>query len=213
MRPNFYKNVLRPGDLAVLEALPDFVTSAFYLAGGTGLAFHLGHRFSHDLDFFSGKSFRNDLVRRDIETLGTFDIFQDAPGTLEGVIRNTRVTFIHYAYPMVESLSPMGRIRLASVPDIAAMKLSALSSRGSRKDFIDLFFIKERMEWPEMIGVFEKKYRDSGSNLFHVIKSLAWFDDAEKEPMPMMIKECSWDEVKTYFIGLQNAMMKIILSG
>jgi predicted nucleotidyltransferase component of viral defense system len=91
---------------------------------------------------------------------------------------------------MVEPVSIMGKIQVASVSDAAAMKLAALSSRGSRKDFIDLYFIKDRMDWPEIIGVFQKKYRGSGFNLFHVIKSLAWFEEAEKEPMPMMISDC-----------------------
>jgi predicted nucleotidyltransferase component of viral defense system len=211
MRPSFFKNALRPEDLAVLEALSDFVSPAFYLAGGTGLALHFGHRFSYDLDFFSERPFRNDLVKRDVETLGAFDVFEDSRGTLEGMLRQTRVTFLHYAYPLAEPVSVMGGIQVASVSDAAAMKLAALSSRGSRKDFIDLYFIKERMDWPEIFGVFKKKYRGSGFNLFHVIKSLAWFEEAEKEPMPMMISACSWEEVKTYFTELQMTLARRVM--
>jgi hypothetical protein len=208
MPQNFYKNALRGKDLRVLEALPSSICSSFYLAGGTGLALRLGHRFSYDLDFFSERPFRNDVVRRDLAAVGPFDVFQDSLGTIEGAIDQTRLTFLYDPHPVIEPGTEFGKVLIASTADMAAMKLSAVSSRGSRKDFIDLFFIKNGMEWRAIVEAFKSRYHDSGYNLVHVVKSLGWFDDADKEPMPMMIMECAWDDVKTYFTELQEIMTK-----
>lgn len=211
MQRNFFKNVLRPEDLHVLENLPESIHSNFYLAGGTGLALMLGHRTSCDLDFFTEQSFRNDLIKRDMDPVGLFEVFQDSAGTLEGVCGKTRLTFIQYPYPVIGPESAFEKIRIASIPDIAAMKLSAVSSRGSRKDFIDLFFIKDRMEWQAIVEAYQRKFHDSGYNLAHLIKSLGWFEDAEKEPMPDMILECNWDDVKVFFRERQMEMARSVL--
>ena len=208
MQPGIYKTVLRPDDAHVLERLPRSIRDGFYLAGGTGLALRIGHRFSFDLDFFSEHPFRNESLRRDLASIGKLEIFQDSSGTLEGMLQKTRLTFLHDPNPAIGPESDFGGIRLASLADMAAMKLSAVSSRGSRKDFIDLFFVKEAMEWPDIVEAFKKRYRGSGFNLFHVIKSLGWFDDAEKEPMPRMIRDCPWEGVKAYFWERQEEMAK-----
>jgi hypothetical protein len=206
MQKHFFKNAVRPADLEILEALSGIVGPSFYLAGGTALSLYLGHRYSYDLDFFSPQPFLNDLLRREAEALGTFEVFADSRGTLEGRIGETRVTFLEYRYPMIESPSDFGSAKLASIRDIAAMKLSALSSRGSRKDFLDLFFIKDFMEWPGILDDFKMKFAGSGYGLIHVVRSLAWFEEAEKEPMPVMIKACSWGDVKRYFSELQKVL-------
>ena len=83
------------------------------------------------------------------------------------------------------------------------MKLSAVSSRGSKKDFIDLFFLKDIFTWEILIKSFQEKYANSGYNLYHVIKSLAYFDDANDEPIPLMIKKCNWENIQKYFTEIQ----------
>jgi predicted nucleotidyltransferase component of viral defense system len=211
MQQNFYDNVLRAEDMNVLKSLPQSVAADFYLAGGTGLALRLGHRFSHDLDFFSERPFRNDVIKRDLGPSGIFELFQDSQGTIEGMLLKTRLTFLYYPHRLLEPGSAWSHITVASVLDMAAMKLSAVSSRGSRKDFIDLFFIKNIIEWDAIVEAFKNKYQDSGYNLVHIIKSLGWFNDAEKEPMPMMIMKCNWDDVKNYFLERQKDMARFLL--
>jgi hypothetical protein len=213
MQENFFKNAVRAADLEILDGLSKIAGPSFYLAGGTALALYLGHRYSYDLDFFTSRPFRNDTLRWEAETLGAFEVFTDSPGTLEGRIGETRVTFLEYRYPMIQPLSDFGRAKLASIRDIAAMKLSALSSRGSRKDFVDLFFIKDFMDWPGILDDFKGKFANSGYGLIHVVRSLAWFEEAEKEPMPVMIKPCSWEDVKRYFTGLQKLLGRELKGG
>ncbi|MEK7161153.1 MAG: nucleotidyl transferase AbiEii/AbiGii toxin family protein, partial [Patescibacteria group bacterium] len=86
--------------------------------------------------------------------------------------------------------------KLADERDIAAMKIDAVSSRGSKKDFVDLYFLLEKYSLPELIDFFEKKYSNIKFNKLHILKSLTYFEDAEKEPMPEMLKQANWDSIK-----------------
>ncbi len=74
------------------------------------------------------------------------------------------------------------------------MKLNAIAGRGSKKDFIDLYFLLKTYSLDELIGFYNQKYFDGSE--FLVRKSLAFFDDADKEPMPTMLNDLSWDELK-----------------
>lgn len=183
----------------------------FYLAGGTGLAFQIGHRFSYDFDFFSPDPFRNDALKQLLDESGPLQVFQDSRGTLEGAIGETRVTFLHYAYPLLEKPVPFHGIKLASVLDIALMKISALSSRGSKKDFLDLYFLRDMFSFADLLDLFEKKYQGSGYNMLHIVKSLVYFDDAEEEPMPRMLQPAEWEQVKKYFMGIENQLIKRLI--
>lgn len=87
-------------------------------------------------------------------------------------------------------------IDLADERDIAAMKIDAVSSRGSKKDFIDIYFLFKKYSLSELVGFFEKKYKDIEYNKLHIFKSLTYFDDAENDPMPVMMREMEWSKVK-----------------
>ena len=205
---HYYNKVLRERDRHVLKRLPNLSESDFYLAGGTGLAIQIGHRFSYDMDFFCVEPFRNDVIKQWISEGGQIQILQDAAGTVEAIVDETRVTFLHYAYPMLDNLVTVEGIDIASMLDIGLMKLSAVSSRGSRKDFIDLYCMRDKFPIRILFEKFDNKYKGSGYNLYHMIKSLEYFDDAEKEPMPNMIFSIHWDDVKMYFEQEGQTMAK-----
>jgi predicted nucleotidyltransferase component of viral defense system len=88
----------------------------------------------------------------------------------------------------------VGDIRLFSLEDIAAMKLNAVANRGAKKDFYDIHALLTIFSLSELIGFFEKKYQKMNS--FTVVKSLAYFDDADLEPDPMSLMESPWDQIK-----------------
>ncbi len=95
---------------------------------------------------------------------------------------------------------PQFPLAIADIRDIACMKLDALASRGTKRDFVDIYCIAQTgLTLPEMIALFEKKYAELNYNLLHLKKSLVFFDDAEHDPMPRMIKEIAWREVKKFF--------------
>ncbi len=172
----------------------------FYLAGGTALAIECGHRKSIDLDFFSQDIFDCKKIKQALAVIGEIVIVGEAEGTLHCTIDGVKVSFLHYPYKMLFDFNVFEGIKLADERDIAAMKLDAISSRGSKKDFIDLFILLKKYPLLELIGFFEKKFNEIQYNKLHIFKSLTFFDDAEEEPMPMMLVVVAWEDAKKNII-------------
>jgi len=184
-------------DLVLLSKIP-FLEN-FYLAGGTGLALQIGHRISQDLDFFTQKEFRPEILAIRFKKLGKFSLKSKDVGTLHGIFNKTRVTFLYYPYPLLFPKKEFLKFKIADWRDIACMKLDAVSSRGSRKDFIDLYFICQKINFVKLLKIFVKKYRSVDFSLIHILKSLVYFEEAEKEPMPKMLQKISWSQIKKFF--------------
>jgi len=181
--------------LAGLEAL-----QSFYLAGGTALALHLGHRRSADLDFLSADPFGEEMLIATLQTLPEFSVVARSTQTLHLHVSGIKVSLIGYSYPL---LFPLGRFRslaVADVRDIACMKLSALTSRGSRRDFIDLYAAAQLYGLPQLLELFQRKFVQANYSMVHVQKSLVYFVDAEKEPLPVMLHPLSWGDLKEFFV-------------
>jgi len=174
--------------------------SNFYLAGGTALALRLGHRISVDLDFFSTVEFNEKQVIEQLREIGPLEIFQTARQSVTGALEGVKFSFLGYKYPMLNKGEPWHNITIASVEDVACMKLDALSSRGTKRDFIDVYFIAKQIPLRRMLDLFVQKYSTIRFNLLHVKKSLVYFNDAEDDPMPGMIQPADWDEVKKFFV-------------
>lgn len=174
----------------------------FYLAGGTGCALQLGHRLSNDFDFFSDVHFSASEVIKNIKRKGDFITDYSDTGTVTGRFFGTKISFFYYDYPLLKKCLSYHGINLASLEDIGCMKIDAVSSRGKKRDFIDLFFIlkKRDMKLEDIIDHFKIKYQKAGYNLLHVLKSLVYFDDADKDPELMMIKDVKWQAAKNFFV-------------
>lgn len=172
----------------------------FYLAGGTALAIQFGHRESIDLDFFSREKFSVSDMEKELSLIGKFILSKKDDRTLDGILDGVKISFFHYDYDLIYPLIEFNNIQIADERDIACMKLDAVSSRGSKKDFIDIYFLLEKYSLSELIDFFERKYKNIEYNKLHILKSLAYFIDAEDEPMPVMIKNVEWEEVKKKII-------------
>jgi len=168
----------------------------FYLAGGTALALQIAHRRSVDFDFFAEKEFDVKAVRKKLIKIGEYRIQSESESIIDGRLNSVRVSFFNLPYSLIRSEVVFGNLRIISREDIAAMKLAAISMRGSRKDFIDLYFLLQEFSLDEMIGFYEKKYGRNEENVYCVLKGLAYFDSAEEKPMPGMIKRVTWREIK-----------------
>ncbi|OGZ34004.1 MAG: hypothetical protein A2Y98_00895 [Candidatus Portnoybacteria bacterium RBG_19FT_COMBO_36_7] len=172
------------------------IAKNFYLAGGTALALQFGHRESIDLDWFSSQKFSNLEIEKVISGLGQLEIAGESDGTIHGSLDNIRVSFFYYDYKQLFPFVRFENINIADERDIAAMKISAISQRASKKDFIDLYFLLEKYSLRELINLFEQKFSGIKYNKIHILKSLAYFEDAESDPMPKMIKPMDWISVK-----------------
>jgi len=198
-----FANVLSPTAEKILRILSrqDFMGN-IYLAGGTGCALRLGHRRSHDFDFFSPAEFEIFHVHNSLRRLGRFVADYSDAGTLVGRLDDVKIGLFQYAYPLLEETESYLGMRVASLIDIGCMKIDAISSRGTKRDFVDLYFIQEKIGFDlnTFFGHFERKFGPGEFNRPHILKSLAYFEDADKDPDPDMIAECSWAAVKRFFI-------------
>jgi Nucleotidyl transferase AbiEii toxin, Type IV TA system len=172
----------------------------FYLAGGTGLALHFGHRLSRDLDFFSADLFDEEALLQRVQASAGFSLVARAPHSLHTTIQETKVSFLGYDYPLLFSSTRFLDVAVADPRDIACMKVSAIASRGTKRDFVDLYVSAQRFGLGDLLGLFDRKYSQIRHNRVHVLKSLTFFEDTEKDPMPHMLISLEWDEVKRFFL-------------
>ena len=186
-------------DLATL--VPTGILNGFYLAGGTGLALHLGHRESIDLDFFRVEAFDENSYLTKITNAGSYMLDKKETGTLTGRFDSTLLSFFHYPFPLLEPTISWEGIEIVSMIDIACMKLDAASTRGTKKDFIDLYAIIHlgNRSLSSLLEAFGRKYASISYNLMHVKKSLVYFADAEADAMPTMHVDIAWNDVKSFF--------------
>jgi hypothetical protein len=181
----------------ILEVLAETQwISSFFMVGGTALALQIGHRRSVDFDFFSKDYIKNREITSRLSALGTFELFSEAENTVNGSLNGVRVSFFKYDYSLLEDFIIYKNVKIAGKLDIALMKLEAISGRGSKKDFVDLYFLLDRYELSELFLVYKKKFGEAISNNYHLLKSLVYFEDAEREAMPVMRQKISWMQVK-----------------
>jgi len=181
-----FENVVSPKAIELIEGIFDEI-SGFYLAGGTGLALQMGHRISQDLDFFSAEAF--DAVRiKELISPEKIGLLREK--SLHCVKEGVRLSFLFYDIPLCYHTHMWRGIRIASWQDIVAEKLKAISQRGSKKGFYDLYatiVLKSNIE--EAGSFFMKRFKNTGINLYHVLKSIVYFEDADKEPDPILLEK------------------------
>lgn len=198
-----FEAALPPGRLQVLERLTHMQgLKDFYLAGGTAVALHLGHRISEDFDFFTPREFDAALLRDELYNAGDFVVTDIKNLTLHGVFDGVKVSFLYYAHPLVFPPLLYHDCPIADLPDLAPIKLDTVGSRGSKKDFIDLFFIaRESIPLKEIFKLYEKKYAHLQVNIKHLIMSLTYFEDADNagDRIIMLKKRAAWNEIKNFF--------------
>jgi hypothetical protein len=203
----FEQSISNKTELVLKKIVQGNLVKNFYLGGGTALALQLGHRESIDLDWFSQAAFSNSDLKEELSRLGKLEIIGEEDGTVNAILDGVKVSFLRYRYPLAFPLVDFERIKLADERDIAAMKIDAASSRGSKKDFIDIYFLLKKYSLDHLVAVFQKKYEGIGYNRLHILKSLVYFEDAEKEPMPKMLQETDWKTVKR---GIQEKVNEIM---
>ncbi|KKQ35405.1 MAG: hypothetical protein US51_C0006G0002 [Microgenomates group bacterium GW2011_GWA2_37_6] len=171
-----------------------------YLAGGTACALQLGHRVSLDFDFFTEKEFTTEIVLKQLESLQGFKLDETAKWTILGNLSKVKFSYFYYPYPLASKTVPFSDIELASLEDIAAMKIDAICSRGTKRDFIDLYFIiKQKFPLVKILKFYDKKYKRLLNNIYHITKSLSYFADADSQVLPKMFTPVSWEDVKKFF--------------
>ncbi len=201
----FHDDVLAPRQKRALRLLgPLMSRQAFYLAGGTAIALHLGHRRSVDLDWFTGNRVPDMLLlARAIRDEGVpLGVRQIERGTIHGEIGRVPVTLLEYRYPLLQGLGQWRAYgcAVAALDDLACMKLSAITQRGAKKDFVDIYALGSRHKpLAELLSAYQRKY--AIREVSHVLYALAYFDDADRERMPKMLWDLDWRTIKRAIQG------------
>lgn len=190
-----HKETLSENTRIVLDKIAS-ASKLFYLAGDTALALQLGHRISVDLDFFSKNAFSVSLLVEKLNILGNLRIEDQSENTFNGSLDGVKISFFYYPYPLLFPTKEYDGIAIADERDIAAMKIQAISGRGSKKDFVDFFVLLKKYSIQELLDFFYRKYEKFNYNRLHMLKSLSYFYDADMNPEPEYIHKISWSEVK-----------------
>ncbi len=196
-----HDNAIAPEQQAALRALKPAADRAFYLAGGTALCLRLAHRRSFDLDLFCDTEFEPETILKELQLDGLqVQNVRTKRSTLWFEIEGVRTSLMQFPYPLVEPSEPCWNFPIASLRDIAAMKVEAIASRGARKDFYDMYFICQNLQGlPPVIEAFQARFANAQPDVLHRLKALTYFDDAEREPEPLLIRPVQWATVRTYF--------------
>lgn len=193
-----YKNILTEKHFDILKKLKN-LPKGTYMAGGTALALQLGHRTSLDFDFYVKQHFETEIVLKSFQ--------QDVPGVkIERIAKDTlildadgiSVSLFYYPYGLIRNLVHFDGNDLASIEDVAAMKIVAVSMRGKRRDFIDVYYLLQKFSLGEIIKFTIEKYPSYQPMV--VLKGLIYFKDAEEEDFTRGIKifdkDLTWEKVK-----------------
>lgn len=205
-----HTETVKGGTLELLKKLEaEDAMSDFNLAGGTSLALYLGHRISIDLDLFTSKPF--DAVKLESflqEKYGFCTGFMEK-NTLKGFIGNIKIDCITHAYEYLEKPYVESNIRLYSMEDIIAMKLSAIADNGSRlKDFIDIAYLSTRFPFNAMLRFYERKFPNS--NVIRPFKAITYFDDIDfEENIIMLNAKFDWKPIEKRLIDMTKIQNKI----
>ena len=191
------KELLKEHKEAISEIKNVLNYGNFYLAGGTALYYILNHRNSIDLDFFTSedidlRKFNTDFKPNELKLI--------SKDTIHAVVRGVNISLFLFPYPLLKTPVEFHMIKVASLEDILCMKVNAVIGRGSRKDFIDIYFIMEEMglDSEDVLELFQRKFGEY--NTLIIKKALTYFEDAEKEPEIELIKKINWEDIKKFFI-------------
>ncbi len=210
-----YWNVLGRSRQIILKKIIQIMPVAdSYLAGGTALALLFGHRKSFDFDWFTVHNFNPEDIYQKLSQAGKVKITETKEGTFHALLDDVQVSWLHYPNPLLAPLiktKELPGLKLASLTDIALMKWAAISYRGARKDFIDLYIIlQQESDLTLLVNLLPQKYPKAEINYYHMVKSLSHFEEAEREAAPKMITTLEWSAVKKYFLQQQKILLKKI---
>jgi hypothetical protein len=174
------------------------------LVGGTALALQLGHRSSIDLDLFGSLQVQSEEIRVKLSDAHRLTVLKESDNINIYLIDDVKVDFVNYKYGWIDDAVLDEGISLAGIKDIAAMKIAAIIGRGSKKDFIDLYFLLRFFSLSDILDLYMLKYPDG--SVFTAMKSLTYFEDAEPDPMPVMFEGIGWEAMKTTVLEAVKAL-------
>lgn len=185
-----------PNTLELLKTLAQApILSNMRLVGGTALALQYGHRRSVDLDFFGQTTESVEELSEALkEYTGGLTLLSASKTIRVYRIRDVKVDIVNYNYPWIDEALKEEGLMLASPKDIAAMKVNAVMGRGTKKDFIDIYFLLQHYSFEQLMRFYLEKYADG--TVYRALMSMTYFGDADPQPMPYMFVNVTWESIK-----------------
>lgn len=202
-------NIFDKNRFKLLQKIVETVSlENYYMIGGTALSLQLGLRESYDFDFCVPNHFNNEILLEELGKIGTVEVKQNQKGTCDVILDGVQVSFFYYPNNVINDFvetDEMDNLKMASILDIAIMKVTAIGGRGAKKDFFDLYNIMKRCEISvsQLAEGLIQKYGNN-INYFNTIMGLTYFEDAEQEILPKVFVEYEWDKIKEFFIKIQS---------
>lgn len=183
-----------PETLGILKALmQEPLLNDFYLVGGTALSLQIGHRISVDIDLFTNEPFDSIMLSAKLKQKYNFKENLNRGYFLQGEIDGVKVDVLKYPYKPLNPTIEIENVRMVVLADIASMKMAAITNRGRKRDFIDLFFLLKQFSLKQIIDWYQQKY---DAEIFMLLQSLVYFDDADGDIDLNMIEKIDWQIVK-----------------
>lgn len=180
-----------------------------YLTGGTGLALRFGHRVSTGLDLMLPVPFSSEDIRGRLQGRPGLRHLESAEHTLRAELKGIKISFLYDRHPVLFPTDPLGALQVADARDIACMMLAAVSDRGSRNDFVDLYFTDQTYGLAQILGWFDRKYSGASYSRTHLLKALARFADVEQGPPPAMLIPLDWSDARRFFETEAPALLSL----
>lgn len=207
-------DALAPASRGLLSALAARGWAAdFYLAGSAALALYLAHRPVVGLDLMSGAGISRNAgrlaspERRDILA----DLLALDPGFTVETARDGYLSarsgagvplrLYHYPYPLVGPLTEAAGVAVASPPDLGLMKVAAIISRGTRRDYLDLHLLCRHLPLDDLLARAGEKFGHVRDFPLQALKGLADLEQAPHEPLPALVEEVTWEDVAEWTRG------------
>jgi predicted nucleotidyltransferase component of viral defense system len=173
----------------------------FYLAGGTALALQIGHRISVDFDFYTQKNFDPNNIINKLKNKFQIEVIMLRDNTLGVIVDNVEINFFRYPYKLIDDLTILEKIKIASIKDIAAMKIIAIAQRGTQRDFVDIYYLLQKHNVLEILRWVNEKYPEISIPL--CLKALVYFKDAEenkesKKRIKIFDNDFNWKKAKKF---------------
>ena len=204
-----YWNIFDKDRYELLKRITEIVSlDDYYMVGGTALSLQLGLRESYDFDFCVKREFNNKILLNELKKIGNVEVMQNQKGTCDILLNNVQVSFFYYPNKILKDFvisDEIKKLKIASILDIAIMKIVAIGGRGAKKDFFDLYNIikKCNISVDEIVkGLIQKYGKDV--NYVNIIMGLSYFEDAEDEILPKSFVDFNWEEIKKFFIKFQT---------
>ena len=186
----------------------------FYLAGSAALALYLAHRPVRGLDLMAGGNRLRSPERRDLlaDLLGLdagFRVETARDGYL--YVRSgsgVGVKLFHYPYPPIAPLADAAGFAVASPHDLGLMKLAAIISRGTKRDFADLHLLTRHLPLADLLARSPEKFAHVRDFPLQALKGLADLDQAAGEPMPRLAAQLAWEDVVAWVEGEVRALAR-----